>query len=275
MLYLYYSLNSPCFKSIIETISAILTKHNIENQIIHEIILNEDLWLICWPNIPILPKKCIIYNFDPVVKNVTNQIEALLKNNPDSKVKILDYCYSNKNYLYFKSLNLDYKIIPYGISQYHMKNKSNDKDIDILFYGGINARRNDILKKLKNKYNIHIRINDLYDENEKAELISRSKIILSIASNDALSCTTNDLARLSFVVSNKGFILAEKIGDKMIENISGINYFHIDELEKYIDYFLNNLTERQKNIQLVYNNFKKFINFDNDILYFIKNELNN
>ena len=276
MLWLYYSRYSPCFKSIVEVMSKILSDNNIENTITNTLYDNDDVWIVWYPNINKLPKKCILYNMDPMTPDIMNGMDTLIKNNTGTTFQFLDFCYSPKTDEYYNKRGYKYTVLLYGISKHQQINSiSTNKDIDILFYGGLNQKRINILNDLqlhcKSKgYNMVLRINDLYDENEKANLVHRSKIVLSIPSEPAQYGQINDLARLSFLITNKAFIIGEVGGDKMIESLSGINYIKQHKLKETIDYYIENEDKRNQNVELVYDNFNKFFNLDKDLIYFLQ-----
>ena len=171
----------------------------------------------------------------------------------------------------------NYFILPIGYCKLHETIYNNilpsvNKDIDILFYGAITERRKNILTditKFSNENNINfvIRNNDLYDYNEKSKILSRSKIVITIASRDPEILKTNDMFRLSFLLSNKIFFIAEKIGDNIIENdVFGdyIDYYKtVEELKNKIIYYLNNHEERDNNAGKLYEFTKNNYNVEN------------
>jgi hypothetical protein len=263
---LYYHPKSICFTGIVKTMSKILNRNNIQNEIVHTIDDNDELFIIFWPNCDQkLPKNCIIYNFDPMVEHVQKELLGLIGNRKD--ITIWDYCYSQKNFDVLKRYN--YEIIPYGLSESNILQETGRKDIDVLFYGGLNQRRSILFNKLRNEckgVKFCFRIGNLYDDIERKMLINRAKIVISVASNDAKEYGTNDLARLSEVIANKTFILCESIGDPMFESLSGIIFVKdIENLSKYVHYYLDR-PEREKINQQVYNNCKKYFNFDKDLI---------
>ena len=253
--------------------SKILTKNNIQNDIVHNIHDNGELFVIFWPNLDQpLPKNCIIYNFDPMVPNVIKELFGIIGDRKD--VTIWDYCYSQKNYDILKCFK--YQILPYGISEFNEIVDDIPKDIDVLFFGGLNDRRREIFVKFNNdnpKLKVCLKFNNLYDDIERKSFIKRSKIVLSICSNDALSCCTNDLARLSEVISNKTFIIAESIGDKMFESLSGITFLdNIDNLTKYVKYYIDR-PEKDIISENTFKNCKKYFNFDEELISCIKQHI--
>merc|ERR1712070_797038 len=74
-----------------------------------------------------------------------------------------------------------------------------EKPIDILFYGSMNPRRAHILNELNKKYNVEIRVNDLWDK-ERDDLISKSKIVINIHYYENAIV---ELHRISYLLCNK------------------------------------------------------------------------
>ena len=145
MIYLCYSLRSPCFKAVVETFSKILSEYGIQNKIVHETDKwIDDTYIIWWPHINYLPKNSIIYNMDPMIEDNQKQFFQLLNSNKEANVSLLEYSYSEKNFKFYNDNNLRYDILPYGISpyQYNPIHEHDEKTIDILFYGGFNDKRN-------------------------------------------------------------------------------------------------------------------------------------
>ncbi len=282
MIYLLFSEGCPCFKPIIENMYYLLKKNNIPSQIKNIIDVEEkdsDRWLCIWNNLPRLPKKCIIYNFDPMVDNVFNSLLGLIKSSNSTIVKFVDYCYGN-NYDRLKIFNLDYIVLPYGYSKYHeyiyqtLVNKNiNYKPIDILFYGNMNQRRKDIITLIDifckaNNY-VFVYTDKLNNETDKTNVIQQSKIVLSISNSDAKIYKTNDLARLSYLISNKALVVTEYIGDKVVEDKLSkyTNYCTtIEEIIDKIQYYISNPDDRIKSVDNAYNCFKTDFDFEKGLI---------
>lgn len=274
MIYLLYTSYCTCFHIIIRNIQYILAKNNIVSTIVHSIDgieqKVEDVWFCIWNGQSSLPTyNCIIYNMDPMTTNIQSEFNRLLSVSKPQNLLIIDYSYGN---------NIN-RVIPYGYSSFHEMLYSHtygngDKDIDILFYGYVGSRRVGIIQEVKQfcnmkNYNFVCRNNDLYDEHEKARLVARSKIVLSIPSTDALKHKTNDLARISYLVSNKAFIITEYIGDDEVEHkldkyICYCN--NISEIFDKIDYYLHNDDIRMLKSYKAYTSFKTDFPFETDIL---------
>jgi hypothetical protein len=139
------------------------------------------------------------------------------------------------------------------------------QDIDILFYGNVTGRRIPYFQAVmalcqKKKYRFVIRNYDLFDEIEKINLIARSKIVLSVASADTLSCRTGDLARSAQVISSGGFIMTELVGDVQVESqLSKYMPFYstLPELLGKLELFLDNPTLRSRLTRVALDQFPK------------------
>ena len=78
MIYLYCHKNASCFISYLKNIQWLLDKNNIKSIITHQIEQNDHLWIvICDPNIICLPRKCIIYNMDPMIDSIFNSLKTI------------------------------------------------------------------------------------------------------------------------------------------------------------------------------------------------------
>ena len=107
----------------------------------------KDLWFVIWNWIEILPKKCIIYNMDPMVPHIEKGLRDLIARSPESKIlKLVDYCYGLNltklaDLIKDKQLETDVLIYGHSVFHQHMLNKLVPeragivKDIDILWYG--------------------------------------------------------------------------------------------------------------------------------------------
>lgn len=273
------------FDHINDILEYILNYHKITYTVKYEIDTNsDDIWLGIWNDIYTeMPKHYIMFNIEPM--NLSRW-KDMFKQKIEKSLFIIDYSYTNvENY---KQLNMNnYKVMPFGYCSFNeeiyntYKNKDNIKDIDILFYGSLTDRRNIIVESIlelsiQNRFKFVIRNNNLFNYDEKTDLISRSKIIISIASSDPKLIRTNDLLRLSFLLSNKVFFITERIGDTKIEdNILGdyiVYYSEVNELLEKIVYYMNNEDERNNKVNRLYEYCKEKLNIVN---LFPTEEINN
>jgi hypothetical protein len=218
--------------------------------------------------------KIIIINTEYINNfNINNMICKI--HNECKNINILEYNVLNISIYKQKFNNIKWYFIPlcyniyleeYYNSQITNKINYNNKDIDIIFYGSLNNRRNLILENLKNKYNIVIVPSD-NSKNTNKELcclIERSKIVLNIiyyADNNIF-----DYYRNSFLLANKILLISESPANKNYEienkledlekNIISADYDNlVNTVQKYI-----NISEEEYNnlVNKQYESFKKY-----------------
>ena len=261
-----------CLKHIMDMYIFILEKNGIKCDIENVINTDDNIWIGIF-NSGNFPKKFIMVNTEPLNLDYYKNI---LKDVINNSLFIIDYSYGNENI--YKDMNIsNYFILPVAYCAYHEQiniysNLSVNQDIDILFYGALTDRRKNFLNALKpflnkNNINILVRDNDLYDYKEKSYILSRTKIVITIASRDPKILKTNDMFRLSFLLSNKIFFIAEKIGDTIIEDdIFGdyIEYYSkMEELQDKILYYIKNEEKRKDKANKLYEYSKLNYNIEN------------
>jgi hypothetical protein len=214
--------------------------------------------------------------------NINNIIKTINENN--LKFYILEYNIINYNIFKenYKNINLCFApLIYHSHLENYYKHKIhnnyinwNDKDIDVLFIGRLNERRNNILNKIKEKYNTHI-VTGFTGKNENAEICSfyeRSKIVINILYEDDNSIF--DYYRNSFLISNKILIVAEKA-----KNINNEIEFYLNDVDNnlftcnYDDFYstVDNILTNYNEEQINEIKEKQYIWFKsmNDMDYFI------
>lgn len=143
-----------------------------------------------------------------------------------------------KVYDYKKNLNFRY-------SDVYRLECENSKDIDVLFYGLMSHRRAKILDNINVKNKIILSGNPTISGPELWKYINRSKIILSISHAD--DRIEGDWVRIAPLLSNKCFVIAEKVKDEKFNSLKDhIVISDYNELNKKIDFFINNPLERIK-----------------------------
>lgn len=220
------------------SLSDALTFHNLNNKIItkNDItneILNKGLWIGQWKERGLIPKKYIYYIHNSIYEkenlNVYKRIDkrlGYLKNAQciwtyiKSEIELIEKHFNKKCYY-----------VPFGYTKYYETSYNfinNKKDIDILFYGrprsNFNNRRKKVIDKLRKNGLKVVWLGEtkktLNFSSKRNEYISRAKIVLSIAHQDTKKMKTNDLAKLMFLLSNKIFVIAEKMGDQLENELS-------------------------------------------------------
>jgi hypothetical protein len=199
---------------------------------------------------------------------------------------LFEYNILNINYIKNTNKNIDYHFIPLCydsfLEDYYnsriVKKNYNEKDIDILFFGSINKRREKILNSLKRKYKLAIY--KKYSNNSNTELcnlIERSKIVLNIMYYD--NNIIFDYYRNSFILSTRTLLITEKssskdyiIEDGLLELENNIINVEYDKIIETVDYYLKNSYEEEYNklIDTQYNAFKNYKMDDKITTFFDK-----
>jgi len=150
-----------------------------------------------------------------------------------------------KNFLDNASKIYDFsKNLNFGYSDVYRLQSEESKEIDVFFYGVLSDRRKKILDKINcNKLILHtsppVVGPDLWKH------INNSKIILNI------SCYDNrfepDWIRLSPLLSNKSFVITEKVGDQKFNSLEDhIPICEYDYIPTLVTHFLKSPINRIK-----------------------------
>ena len=288
--YLPFQLYRECLTKVIKEV------YNISIELIYDFKLlqnNTDTIIIC--NITsindelldILEKynsKKILINTEYYENFNVSKYFDFLNNKPN--FYLLEYNILNINYIKNTNKNIDYHFIPLCydsfLEDYYnsriVKKNYNEKDIDILFFGSINKRREKILNSLKRKYKLAIY--KKYSNNSNTELcnlIERSKIVLNIMYYD--NNIIFDYYRNSFILSTRTLLITEKssskdyiIEDGLIELENNVINVEYDKIIETVDYYLKNSSEEEYNklIDTQYNAFKNYKMDDKITIFFDK-----
>lgn len=138
----------------------------------------------------------------------------------------------------------DYKKnINFGYSNIYRLESEESKDIDVLFYGLVSPRRSKILDNINVKNKVILSGKPTIAGAELWKYINRSKIILSISHAEGRE--EGDWIRIAPLLSNKCFVIAEKVKDEKFNSLKDhIVISDYNELNKKIDFFINNPLER-------------------------------
>lgn len=164
---------------------------------------------------------------------------------------VWDYSIENCNFL--KNNNIKSYFLPMG---YHPSLKkitdSYCKDIDVLFYGTMNKRRELILQNIKNK-NLNVKVLHNVFGLERNMYIARSKIVLNIHYYENM---TMEIARISYLINNNRFILSESSQHNPYKDI-GI----LCAKYKYLPELCHKISKNEKLLQKIsdrnYSNFSQ------------------
>lgn len=234
-----------------------------------------------------LKQKIIIINTEPLY--VSYKDTTYFKTIKHSITKfntyqVWDYTYKNINLLKQKNLSninnkkVEIKYLPSLYNSFletdfnnYLNKKNPKKDIDVLFFGGLNLRRHiikqQLIDELPNK-NITF-VNKKYlkqEKNMQYNLINRSKIVLVIHHYNV--DMPIDYYRISTLLANKIFVIHESIQDedknsneyKLLKDMIFCDYENIVKTcKKYLDSEQN---ERDKIAEKCYNVFKNELCLD-------------
>ncbi len=207
-------------------------------------------------NIP--PRKYIFYQLE---QNTSNYFTDKYINLMNNSIKIFDF--SKCNNVYYDKINLKKLFLaPFPLPK---QIETCTNEFDILFYGQMSNRREQILKYLEKDFNIIYKDNIFGDE--KNNLIKKCKILLNLHfyENACLeTCRINEALKYSkLIVSERGHILDDDIYniysncvifcENIDENLSNINL-----IKNRIKFCLNNYEKLVSNMDIknIYNMFK-------------------
>lgn len=216
------------------------------------------------------------YNLNPIL-NTINTV-----NNASSIFYFFEYNNLNYNYVKNNYLNIKLIFIPMcydeQLENFYSSNlvkqiEWKDKDIDILFYGTNNDRRNNIINELRKHYPAKNIVNfNVVSNKDLCNYIERSKIVINI-----LYYQDNvifDYYRNSFLISNKVLLISEY--PKYIDYSIEIGLENVDEnlifstYENFVNtvgkYLIKDENEIKRIIDKQYNWFKENNNMNNSIL---------
>jgi hypothetical protein len=133
-------------------------------------------------------------------ENFNNNALPLLQN----ACQVWDFTPENRGFL--KQYGINAVLVPLGLDLKLQKIEAAEvKDIDVLFYGSANDRRNKILKELEKSCQI-VSSPGVFGQ-ERDRLIARSKIVLNIHYTDL---KIMEQARIFYLLTNRCFVLSEE-----------------------------------------------------------------
>jgi hypothetical protein len=231
--------NNVVNKGITITIENNITENNYDENTIYIILT--------FFGIQNLPKKFILYNFEQLVT------ERVIKNNflynCSKAIAIWDYAIENIEF--WKKHNINAKFVPYiWFDNYNkLDNNLNEYEIDILFYGSINERRQKILNEIKKRLpHLKILVINKVFGNELEELIIKSKIIINIHYYDRNQIF--EVSRIIPLILNNKIVISETSNcfySKLLKDI--IIWFNYDDIDSLINKIIdvkNIITEDKK-----------------------------
>ena len=212
-----------------------------------------------------IPENTIIFNTEQI-ESITENWKKKILNLARKNIIFWDYSQYNLDYL-SKTINIKGKLFQIGYQkELNRINHNIDKNIDVLFYGSINARREHIINKLKDR---KINIKTLFGVygKERDDLIAKSKLILNMHMYDS---KIFEIVRVFYLLSNSIPVLTEVGSDTKFNNdfLDLICKSTYENIEKNIIYLLENDKKRIELGENGLNAIKKFpqIKFTEQIL---------
>jgi hypothetical protein len=249
--------NSQIFDEMVENLREIFETNNCK--VVHSMELipgNYDIYLIINPlhgyskQLPLLNRTALYAAIQ--TEQLNNPIDkgffhVYMNGSNKRQIRQLKYYdrvfeikYNDFIYLQGKINNVTY--FPIGVVERSlMKYSIENKKYDLFFVGTVGSvmnRRTRLLEKLKKKYNVYPRSENLFGE-DLANAISQSKICLNIHFDYS---SVFEPFRIFDYISYGGFVLSEFVSNPH-PLISGIHFdtFNTLNIEKKIDYYLSNI----------------------------------
>ena len=212
-----------------------------------------------------IPENTIIFNTEQI-ESITENWKKKILNLAKKNIIFWDYSQYNLDYL-SKTINIKGKLFQIGYQkELNRINHNIDKNIDVLFYGSINARREHIINKLKDR---KINVKTLFGVygKERDDLIAKSKLILNMHMYDS---KIFEIVRVFYLLSNSIPVISEVGSDTKFNNdfLDLICKSTYENIEKNIIYLLENDKKRIELGENGLNAIKKFpqIKFTEQIL---------
>ncbi len=230
----------------------------VKNIIFGAHLLNDDM-------INSIPGNTIIFNTEQIesINDIWKRRILLL-----ASKGIIFWDYSNHNLdLLLTKLNVKGRLFEIGFQKNLQRIKMNDnKEVDVLFYGSLNNRREKIINSLL-KNNVKVKcLFGVYGK-DRDDWIGKSKIVLNLHYYES---KIFEIVRIFYLLTNAIPIVSEvdentKLNNNYLKGIKGSNY---EDVEKNILSLLENEKERKLIGLNGFNIIKKYpqINFTKSIL---------
>lgn len=152
-----------------------------------------------------LPPQCILYNLEQMDDRNRELRDRLIR--LSSQCEIWDYSRRNIELLHAAGFPASIQLVPIGSMPGLSRIESAlDQDIDVLFYGSINGRRNRAIEALRGAgLRVHVAFG-VYGKDRDA-LISRSKVVLNLHYYET---SIFEMVRVSYLWSNRKAVVAER-----------------------------------------------------------------
>ncbi len=236
MLYIYYE--NIVFKEIVNELYQCCLKLGIQATCTNLIKSDNflDLYIIFGMNdfnSTIIPNNYIVYQLEQTSGNEESHwFSNIYINYLKNAISVWDYSlvnYQNLEKLGIK--NICYVPIQYLYSVDKIIQKPyTEKDIDILFIGSFNQRRQKIIDELTQKGYIIVAKNNSWNE-ERNDLISRAKLIINI---HYFETSILESVRLSLLLSNKCCVISETSLDPILDKWHS-NYLQLVKYDQLVE----------------------------------------
>ena len=226
--------NNKAFDDIVNGIEDYVKDKGIQCTIVNSIIEDDDdiyvlFGLNNFTEHSYLPKNYIAVQLEQSGVPNTNWFTSLYFKLLNGAIEVWDYSVRNVNNLK-KHITVPLVYVPLR----YMKHLTCDerlvtkKDIDILFMGAMNKRRQELLDKLRdNGLNVYLADNYSLWGEERNNIVKRSKILLNVHYYENAILET---ARLSYVLSlGECLVVSEPSADKLLDK----------EYSKFVDFGSN------------------------------------
>ncbi len=237
---------TPFGLSIAYNLAEELKKLNFKTAITNTIKDNDVLHILLFSfRLQKLPKRYIIYQLEQIYKSplLTDRLYTDIENS----IMSMDYSqvnYNNlnnvhKKYMRYQPMPISNKIIEY----------TPHYEYDILFFGGLNERRKNILDHLFKEKFVVAYTSDTFFESLYTH-IKKAKIVLNLHYYDNAILET---ARINEILPFNSLIISESTN-----RINEINDFYKDDV-----FFIENINENLSNIHVLVNQIRNCLdNFD-------------
>lgn len=236
MLYIYF--DNITFKELTKELHSCLNHYGIHAEITSRVGENNfmDLYIIFGMNdfsSQIIPHNYIVFQLEQTTgQDESKWFSQTYLNHMKNALEIWDY--SLINYKNLRKLGIDkVEYVPLQYMRSVDTIQHQEKDIDILFYGSINERRQKILDQLDQLTTSNLKVvvkTHVWNE-ERDNLIARSKVITNIHYyNNSILETT----RLSHLLSNGCLVVSERSQDPVLDkwHASYLKFVCCDQLVK-------------------------------------------
>jgi len=211
-----------------------------------------------------MPARYIFYNAEPLGL-------ARWRDNEEWRFKMRGalqiWGYTRTDERYVANLGIPYHFVPFGYAPYYESVfKANTKheviaeDIDVLFVGLVTDRRRTVLDRIR-ETGVKLEVYTYERPLRGAELdrtIARARIVLSMFAVDDPATHVADFARLDHLLSNRRFVLHERLPEEAREaefeqHVPSCAY---DEIPERCVHFLQGHAERARLALVAYEWFK-------------------